>query len=353
MLTRVPGVEGLRMCVASARQKLGAPLESVLVGAESAIDDFQALIRTGGGSHARLVARIRATADGLTNKKVVTPPGRREDVRRAMHDVVQALSGRSAVARMSVSIIRPCKDDPTKHEYVHARAYIGYVAASGGLPLVVASWVTGSGAQSPGVDYQNLEGVPLDEREFTGLLEDFCTMPVPIVTSRDTTGKLVQVMDQARAKPGEAMDAVIAYRLPRVAPLPSLDDPPIYLEVTTMTVPAQRMVSDLYVHRSMAVGCTPSVSLYLGRGSGGCDLIDRWHEQIDGSPVLGLLGNGLKNAHSSGWERHAELTRHVFAKLGWDPQEYVGYRCDETWPLWNCDYVVALDYRAHEGAEKS
>jgi hypothetical protein len=216
------------------------------------------------------------------------------------------------------------------------------------LPLVLASWVTtvdNTSGRMPGMDYCSLDGTPLEGREATGLLENFCSSPLPIVASRDTTGRLMQVLDQSQAEPGASMDAVLAYRLPHVSKLPSLEDPPIYLEAVNMTVPAEHLVSDLYVHRSLTAGCTPSLNLYLGRGTGGCDLIDRWHEQIDGAPVLGLLGPGIKNAHAAAWERHAELTRHVFSQLGWDPNEFVGYRCEERWPLWNCDYVMALDYR--------
>lgn len=348
VLTRVPGVEGLRMCAASARQKLGTSVEAVLAGAESAIDDFKSLIRSSGGSHARLMARIRATRDSVSSRKVAAPPGRREDVRRAMHDVVQVLSGRSVLARMSVSIIRPAPDAPTQLEYIHARAYIGYRAVSGGLPLVLASWVTtqaNSSGRMPGMDYRSLDGTPLEGRETNGLLENFCSSPLPIVAARDTTGRLIQVLDQSQTEPGASMDVALAYRLPHVGPVPSLDDPPIYLEATNVTVPAEHMVTDLYVHRSLSTGCTPSVNLYLGRGTGSCDLIDRWHEQIDGAPVLGLLGAGIRNAHTAGWDRHAELTRYVFSQLGWEANDFIGYRCEERWPLWNCDYVMTLDYR--------
>lgn len=354
VLTRVPGVEGLRMCTASAREKLGGSAEAVLAGAESAIDDFRALIRASSGSHARLVARIRLTRDGIADQSVSIPPGRREDVRKAMFNVVHALSGRGLVARTSISVLRPNPENPRQAEYVHARAYIGYRAVSGGLPLVLASWVTtqqNTSGRMPGMDYRSLDNTHLEGREAGGLLESFCSAPLPLVATRDTTGRLIQVLDHARAQTGAPMNAVLAYRLPDAGPLPSLDDPPVFLDATNLNVPAERMVSDLYVHRSINAGATPSVNLYLGRGTGGCDVIDRWHEQIEGGPVLGLLGTGLKNAHSPAWERHAELTRFVFAQLGWDAQEYIGYRCEESWPLWNCDYVMTLDYRATPGPE--
>lgn len=351
LLTRAPGVEGLKMFAASSRERLGTPVQGLLAGVEAAIADFQSLIRSSGGSHARLIARVRATTDGLSDKKVNTPPGRREDVRRAMHDVVRALSGRKVLARMGVSVVRPNPNVPGQIEYAHARAFIGYQAVSGGLPLVVASWATRPEHEHrslPATEYQTLQGKPISEHDNSSLIEEFCTSPLPIVTTRDTTGNLVQVIDQSRGQPGTPIYATTAYRLPTVGPLPANDNPPIFLEVTSLTVPAERLVADLYVHHSIAGNCTPSVNLYLGRGSGGCDVIDRWHEQIDGAPVVGLLGRGLKNAHSSGWEMHASLSARVFELLGWNPNEYVGFRCDETWPLWNCDYVMTLDYRTHE-----
>lgn len=348
-LMRLPGVEGLRTCTVAARRIAGADAEAIVSAADSAIDDFQELIRAVGGSHARLCARIRAPLAGAAPAGKSMPPGRREDVRRALHESIKTLSGRSVAARMSVSIIRPSAENPRECEYVHARAYIGFRAVSGGLPLVLASWVTvpdNNTGRMPGLDYCDLSGMPLEGRETTGLLEEFCSSPLPIVASRDTTGRLVQVLDHLRAAPGTSMDAVIAYRLPNVGPIPSLNDPPVFLESTNLTVPAEHLVADLYVHRDLAQGAMPSLSVFLGRGTGGCDIIDRWHEQVDGAPVLGLLGTGLGNSYSGAWDRHGELTRRLFDELGWDPVEFVGYRNEERWPLWNCDYIMALDYRS-------
>jgi hypothetical protein len=347
VLTRIPGIEGLRKCIASARRKLDGEVETLLAGAEAAINDFNELIRAAGGSHTRLVARIHATTSDLLARTDPTPPGRRDDVRRAMHDVIRVLSGRVVASRMSVSIVKPSAN-PKQLEYAHARAYIGYRPDAGGLPLVLASWVSQPDNTTGPIAtfrFQNLRGQHIEGRDSSGLIAEFSSLPLPVVTARDTAGRLMQFIDCAGAAPESPIDAALGYRLDNVGPPPSEEDPPIFLEALNISVPAENLVADLYVHRSLMHGATPSLNLYLGKSNGGCDLIDRWHEQIHGAPILGLLGPGIANAHAAAWTRHAEFTRHAFSQTGWDPAEFVGFRCEERWPLWNCDYVFALDYR--------
>jgi hypothetical protein len=43
--------------------------------------------------------------------------------------------------------------------------------------------------------------------------------------------------------------------------------------------------------------------------------------------------------------KFAGLAGHLFSQSRWDVGEFIGYRCEERWPLWNCDYVMALEYR--------
>lgn len=76
-----------------------------------------------------------------------------------------------------------------------------------------------------------------------------------------------------------------------------------------------------------------------------CDIIDRWYDQIAVSPVLKLFGAGLANSATSSEPRLAELTDYVFDRLSWESKDFVGYRCEEEFPLWGCDYVMAFDYR--------
>lgn len=349
VLTRLPGVEGLRKTADAARRRLGRPVKSILAGCDSALAEFEQLIRRTGGSHAKLIARLRAAPaiDVAAVPDDAAPPGRREPVRRAMHAVIKSLCGRSVDTRTTISIVRPRPDNPREAEYVHTRAFIGYRAAQGAQPLVISSWITSEDeSRKMDVQYRDLAGAAIEGREVSGLIEPFCTSPLPLVASRDTSGRLIQIIDRSGVRPDAPINAVMSYRLPSVGPVPALLDPPIFLEAVNVTSPTENLVADFYFHRSMLAGCTPALNLYLGRGTGGCDLLDRWHEQISGAPVLGLLGPGLGSAHASAWPRHAELTRHVFDALAWDPSEFVGFRCEERWPLWQCDYVISLDYRA-------
>jgi hypothetical protein len=68
----------------------------------------------------------------------------------------------------------------------------------------------------------------------------------------------------------------------------------------------------------------------------------------DETPPLATLGRGIANAECDAWHRHAELTRYTFERLGWDPDEYVGYRGDVVFPIWAAKYVVVFAFDSRD-----
>ena len=52
----------------------------------------------------------------------------------------------------------------------------------------------------------------------------------------------------------------------------------------------------------------------------------RWLTRFPAQPKLQLLGVGIGAAASPFYPRHAELTAHLFERMGWEPGEMVGFR---------------------------
>jgi len=350
-LTLVPGVKGLRLCVAHAREGTTSASEAVFASAESAVDAFGGLIETLAGSHARLGGRIKATRlGGESGSGEPSQPSRvrRQELRRQIHDAVAELIGRTTGTRASISLMRPLEDDPEHVEYVHVRAYSGFRASPGSLPMLLATDVSHADDEEPTPDdlkFFALDGSELSGRTRAAVVREFSGDPVPLVTTRDKTGRFTQVIDAGSSSGGVCPDLVLAYRIPRLSVHPAKQTPPVYCENVGLREPVRRLVMDVYLHGTMTAGCKPSMTTFLGHREVECDITDRWYDRIEGSPLLMLLGPGIHNAASDAYERHAALTAHVFGVLGWDPDEFVGYRCDESYPQWGCDYVMAFDYR--------
>lgn len=56
-----------------------------------------------------------------------------------------------------------------------------------------------------------------------------------------------------------------------------------------------------------------------------------------------MLGPGLRSAATAAWARHAELTARLFTEAGWDPEEFVGFRCETAYPVWRAGYFMSFN----------
>jgi hypothetical protein len=59
-----------------------------------------------------------------------------------------------------------------------------------------------------------------------------------------------------------------------------------------------------------------------------------------------ILGPGTASAASEAWDRQRQLTESVFELGGWNPAEFVGYRCDVPEPMWGVTYYMIFDFKS-------
>jgi hypothetical protein len=52
----------------------------------------------------------------------------------------------------------------------------------------------------------------------------------------------------------------------------------------------------------------------------------------------------LDRAASPAWQKQAELTKTAFERLGWNPNDFVGYRAEIPYPMWGGAYFAVFDY---------
>ena len=57
------------------------------------------------------------------------------------------------------------------------------------------------------------------------------------------------------------------------------------------------------------------------------------------------LGRGTGGAASRRYDRQRSLADHMFEDQGWDPQEYVGFRCEMELPIWRSGLCLVMEPR--------
>lgn len=352
-LVQLPGVLGLRQFIAAmaSRTEAGDAAEQIAAAA-AAVDRFEVLIGELGGSQRKLRARLAVERAGAQGG-FVAARGANDDasVREALFRAGAAVTGRWSETSVSISIIRPTpgstqeglKPGPNATtQTVKLRGVIGHHARADAVPLEV-------GYTAP-LQADNSDE-PARHRAPSTLLEEYCSRPLPRLVSHTAGQRMIYVIDAAEPGEIENADIVLADCEPRVDQHPASMDPPMGEVWGLVNFPSRRYIFDVYLHREIACRCLPSLELHLWTPNIVQHTSSRWSTRFPGGPRLQLLGAGLRDAATSAYDRHAELTAHLFDRFGWDPEPFIGYRCEVAFPVWRGGYCMAFDFSVSTDAK--
>ncbi len=343
--TTLPGTAALRQILASL---LSAGHSTQHVRAASkALDSFNAAVAEIAGSRASLVRLVATSATHATDNDDLV-----HETERARHSLFRGaadLIGRWSETQILLSLMRPVPGRPEEVEVVGVTGLIGHRSRGNAVPLVGNYGILmQQGAEAPTVSEVNFaRQLTSAERlpERAGILKRFTSRSVLNCTVRPTEpGGRLLVIDTPASPDSPGIDVVNSSRVSGV-PHPRLSDDPVCGATVRIRYPAERLVFDAYLHRSMAKESVASVGAYSWDPRLGQDLAPVWYERMPSPLSLTLLGNGIENAATRAWARHAELTRYVFEGLGWDPAEFVGHRIEQPYPIWSAHYTMNFDFR--------
>lgn len=337
----LPGVGGLRQFLAAVAERVpGAASAESVAGASAAVDRFQAFL-----DEVNLSQRgLRAVLEGSAGRvpRFAAPPDdalARESLFVSAAEVV----GRWSEASIHLSVIRPVPGDDTVTDWARARVLAGHRWRPSAVPLEVGGTATLRGP-GPGPSMGALEPA-----QGSGLLEAFCTRPIPPVVAKAAGKRMVHVIDtDAVAGQGPA-DIVTATRVARPDPHPATLSPPVGEVWALQNIPARRLVFDTLVHRTMAAACVAGLEAHLWMPDvGSRHDAARWSTRLPGGPALTPLS--VRDLSTGAFAAYPDLVAHVFDELAWPIDEFVGFRCDVAYPVWRGGYVMRFDFAPSDGA---
>lgn len=354
LLARVPGVKALQQMTAAARGTKPPIDETLATGLDAAIDQFRELISALGGSQSRLARRLDMTGGGQAAAAPAREPQGDDATARArarLFEVAAELTGRHSECWVAVYVYRPLPGHPEVVELSRAHGLVGHVARPDAVPLTFHNFTTRveENAGPTAGQFVSLGNEPVTGRTPDSVLLEFTSDPPPVVSSKQPNEYLVQSIDESAATIGRPVDLMLATRT--TMPNPALQAPPLEEAWALINFPCRHMLFDIYMHRDLARGCIPSLDVHLWRPDFAQNKGDRWQTRFAEGPTLQLLGPGIRPAAPPEYPRMADLTRHLFAKVGIDPREFIGFRCQVDYPLWRAGYCVNFDFTKAEGAE--
>ncbi len=343
-IAQAPGDEGLRRFAEACR--VAGMDAGVVAGLETAAEQFGKVIRDLAGSKNRLLARVRASGPPQGTRRPHTDASDEHRRRESLYRAASELIGRSTEVRVDMMIFRPSQERQGWLDHTWVRGIFGHVSRPGASPISLGFVVRAdrTGREPDSSLYETLDADALIGRTPRAVLAEFTTHPVPIVTSRGQNNRMNLVVDPDAAATEQGVDLVVAQHRRAIGRDPGAEQPPV-LELNAMIrEPARTLIFDVYLHREMARRAIPQLDLYLWSPGLDQSLADVWFDAIETSTPLQILGPGLRRAASASFPRQAELTRAVFDKLRYDPEEFVGFRCEVNYPMWGGAYAMSFDF---------
>ncbi|GAB4385545.1 MAG: hypothetical protein Kow0022_11820 [Phycisphaerales bacterium] len=342
-LAKLPGTRGLEQLL-DAMQKAGLDPGDIEL-AQVAVRQFEQLIKQLAGSHTKLISRINAR--GGTE---ITSPLASVEARKTLAEAAAGVTGRSAHASLSLHIFRRSNSNPDVLQRAIASGLLQATILPGGMPVVIrvgddVEWDDASKRGLKLLDDSNPHG-----RTPEALLRDFTTHPLPTVSSRGTADSLVQVIDPAQLDGPQTLDVITAARSDHPFCDPRTGRMAIDEIWSLVNFPCRRLLFDVYLHREIERMVRPRIEAELWNPNLSSPAGQRWCTRLPTQPRLELLGEGIDRAHTSTYARHPELTRTLFDRVGWDPREFVGFRCEVEYPVWRAGYCMVFDPIREDGS---
>ncbi len=344
LLVKLPGVEGLRQFLEGMAGS-GSSVDDIST-AHAAVDQFEKLLELLGGSQSRLLERLEAAQRGA--EEAGPEGGADERARAELNEAAWRVTGRRSAVALSIYAFRINAEAPDVLERALAKGVIGVRLSTGGLPLLLSSGDTLAEDDKALGDVDLLDHSRARGRTPEAILHPFSSRPLPTVTTRGGKGNLMQVIDPG-AGTRDPFDVVTAVRATSPVMEAATGRPSLHEVWSLVSMPAARLVLDVYLHRGIERLYRPSIDAQLWNPGLTVPEDQKWATRLSPQPSLQLLGTGLGRAACAAYPRHAELTRYFFERLGWEAEEFVGFRCEVVQPVWRAGYCMSFEYLGGNG----
>ncbi len=346
-LVDMPGPDGLRSILQAMTRKRIAEGVS-LAAAKAAVDRYEETLHALAGSQRKLKRLLDEDSPVVVPNRPSTGLGDPTlSSRKRLFTPAAEVVGRFTESLVSMRFVRYVPTPVSTRESVTVRAYLGHVASRDAIAMETGE---ASLQSAPGKEhgFETLAQLPAIGSTPGILLSEFCSQPLPRVLSQRDETRATHLIDLPEEQLGKPSDIVMAARDSREEANPASWRPPV-AEVSLLNLfPSRLMVYDVYLHRDLASRCIASASAHLSTPGRTTGSISRWSTRLKGKLSLQLLGVGLSGAHNAAYARHQELAAHVYAQLGWNSEDFVGYRLEVPYPVWRAEYVITFDFTGNE-----
>ncbi len=338
----IPGPQPLRRIVQAGVSRGLSP--DVAGPAESAVSEFDALIRQEGGDRSGLDAIISAWLPDAR-------PGIENVAKQLMYRGARQIKGISADVVFFTTLLHRAAD-PVRNDAVHLHGYLGLrrVRPGAGIKLGVQSRTDSATAVVHTLDggaVQGMAGV---------FLEPFCAGPPVQLDVHEEGATVVYGLKWGDAVGyTSARDVVMGEWRPRaMRRFRREGDERRRAGVTdAINVPARTYIADLIMHKDVYPQWEPRVRVLETGEAGWADANDptREFDVLDLAERVEPLGTDLEYFRAAEIPKYIDLLHYVCERRQWEPRDFRGYRTRIDYPVFGSQvqFVFEVPFGAPGG----
>lgn len=331
VMFHTPGPDPLRRVLRAASRKQVDP--QLVVDLESAIEQFDVLIRRQGGDRSALDSIVTAW---LPEARVEYELRRKQAAFKAMSQ----LKGAMAQTSLATVMLNPSSDG--QHlDVVWISGMLGLQRLRPGAGVKFATRrFDGDTPRKP----TSLDGVPVDGLEGVRL-DEFCSDPRPQLAAQQVGDVVHYTLAGEAFGPQSTVDLVFAevnlLEMPRYVPRGSNRKGYVFAEVST---PAKTLHFDVVVHTDVYPGSEPELIIYDTVLDGVANVNDprRDIDRLDLAESVQSLGTGTAKFRTADVPHYSDLLQLVCRKLNWNGEQFRGYRCRIDYPIYGSQVAMAF-----------
>lgn len=334
VLSRLPGVDGLRKFAEAAQRSVGSTSE--LRELWNAIDAYEGLILGFGGSQSALLKRLRSKGHGggLPTVNSDGPGWDSETLRKQLFSAAAEVAGNYRRASLLAHVFTLTTDDHPEVVDKSCLRVLDIVRGPHGLPGRVMNAVDPDSSIDTGGDDGTIEPGPR-------FVPSLCSDALPNVTRRSSERGSMKYYAGQAAHANTASLTMESSTRRGPAPGATVGERTLYSRIS-IGAPTGMLVIDHYLHHSLARRALSTaghrLSSALGNSASSAD--DMWVTKLPSQLGLKSLGSGFTPLGDELRKPHAELVEYLFTSLGWDPDEFVLSRLQIPYPIWLSTYFV-------------
>lgn len=341
-LSQWPGAVGVRTFTQQLLSVLGH--KEWAGTAALAVDSYARMIRSLATTQAKAVRVLRA-AEARSQGASTDQSGLAglQERRRDHTRTASAMLGYELDATVFISAMRPMPTSSGKIEGCSASGMLGLRTHGQRVCVAVQNSQSRQDAGTVADEVIMMPlGTPHTKGGRDGLLSEFCTQPVPLCAVEESDGKILQVVEPSTQGPaGAGVDLVLARRWAN-RESPCTTPNPVWSQVLSIRHPSRKLLMDVYMHRSLLGNVPPTIGAYYWHPSLPSDPRRHWQDRLPTRPVVSILDPAAPDTNSV-WQRQRELSERLFELVGWSRADFVGFRCEEPFPIWGAAYHFTFD----------